>query len=90
MKRNCASQSRRGLALAASIIAASSISSAAAQITNPSEVLEGTRRDRIEQDKRLDRDAAEQQQRDKEIKARQEEAERTPDPAIARSAEGTR
>ena len=49
------------LALAASIIAASGISSAAAQTTNPFEVLEGTRRDRIEQDKRLDRDEAEQQ-----------------------------
>ena len=62
---------------------------AAAQTTNPLEVLEGARRDRIEQDKRLDRDAAEQQQRDKEIKARQEEAGRTPDPAIARGTEGS-
>ena len=76
--------------LVASIIAAHGISIAAAQATNPLEVLEGARRDRIEQDKRLDRDAAEQRRRDKEIKARQEEAGGTPDPAIAPSAEGTR
>ena len=78
------------LALAASILMGNSISIAAAQTTNPLEVLEGARRDRIEQDKRLDRDAAEQRQRDKEIKARQEEAGRTPDPAIVRGAEGAR
>jgi hypothetical protein len=77
------------LVLAASLITVHGISMAAAQTTNPLEVLEGARRGRIEQDKRLDRDAAEQQQRDKEIKARQEEAGRTPDPAIARGTEGS-
>ena len=78
------------LVLATSILISHGISIAAAQTTNPHEVLEGARRDRIEQDKRLDRDAAEQRQRDKEIKARQEEAGRTPDPAIVRGAEGAR
>src|SRR5215207_10163470 len=62
---------------AALILAANSISIATAQTTNPSEVLEGARHDRIEQDKRLDRDATNQKQRDKEIKARQEQAGRT-------------
>jgi len=56
------------LVLAALIIAVSGLSIATGETTtNPSEVLEGARRDRIEQDKRLDRDTAEQQQRDKEI-----------------------
>jgi hypothetical protein len=78
------------LVLAASILMGNGISIATAQTTNPLEVLEGARRDRIEQDKRLDRDAAEQRQRDKEIKARQDESGRTPDAAIVRGAEGAR
>ena len=78
------------LVLAVLILIGHSISIATAQTTNPHEVLEGARRDRIEQDKRLDRDAAEQRQRDREIKARQEEAGRTPHPAIVRGAEGAR
>ena len=65
------------LVLVASIVAASGVGIPTAQTTNPSEVLEGARRGRIEQDKCLDRDATNQQQRDKEIKARQEQAGRT-------------
>ena len=76
------------LITAALIITAHSIGTVAAQTTNPQEVLESSRRERAERDERLARDAAEQQKRDKEIKARQEEAGRTPDPAIARGAEG--
>jgi hypothetical protein len=78
------------LVMTALVIAAQSISIAVAQTTNPQETLEGSRRERVERDQRLERDAAEQQQRDKEIKARQEQAGRTPDPAIARGAEGAR
>ena len=78
------------LIAAALIIAAHSLGTAAAQATNPQETLEGSRRERVERDQRLERDAAEQQKRDKEIRARQEEAGRTPDPAIARGAEGAR
>ncbi len=78
------------LIAAALIITAHSLDTAAAQTTNPQETLEGSRRERVERDERLARDAAEQQKRDKEIKARQEEAGRTPDPAIARGAEGAR
>ena len=78
------------LITAAFIIIAHSIGTAAAQTTNPQETLEGSRRERVERDERLARDAAEQQKRDKEIKTRQEEAGRNPDPAIARGAEGAR
>ncbi len=69
------------------IITAHSIGTGAAQTTNPQEALESSRRERVERDERLARDATEQQKRDKEIKARQEEAGRTPDPAIVRGAE---
>ena len=75
---------------AALIITAHSFGTAAAQTTNPQEALEGARRERVERDQRLERDTAEQQRRDKEIKARQEETGRTPDPAIVRGAEGAR
>ena len=77
------------LITAALIIAAHSTGMATAQTTNPKAALEGSRRERVERDERLAGDAAEQQKRDKEIKARQEEAGRTPDPAIARGAEGS-
>ena len=71
------------------IITGHSLGTASAQTTNPLEVLEGSRRDRIEQEQLLAHEPAEQQKRDKEIKARQEEAGRIPDPAIARGAEGS-
>ena len=77
------------LITASLIITAHSIGAGAAQTTNPQETLEGSRRERVEREERLARDAAEQQKRDKEIKARQEEAGRTPDPAIVRGAEGS-
>ncbi len=78
------------LITAALIVTAHGIGTAAAQTTNPQEALEGSRRERVERDERLAREAAEQQKRDKEIKARQEEAGRTPDAAIVRGAEGAR
>ena len=78
------------LVLAIALTAAHGISIAAAQTTKPLEVLEDVRGDRIERDKRLERDAAEQQQRDKENVARQEEVGRTPDAATVRGAEGAR
>ena len=78
------------LIAAALVIAAHSLGTAAAQTTNPQETLEGSRRERVERDERLAHEAAEQQQRDKEIKARQEQAGRAPDAAIVRGAEEAR
>ena len=77
------------MVLIAFIIAASHVGGAVAQTTNPQEVLEDVQRDRTKRDKRLERDAAEQQQRDKENMARQLEAGRKPDAATVRGAEGT-
>ena len=72
------------------IITAQSIGTVAAQTTNPQDTLEGASRERIDRDQRLERDAAEQQRRDKENVARNVEAGRRPDPAIVRGAEGAR
>ena len=74
------------LALAALIIAASGVTPASAQVVKPFEELEGARRDRVEQDKRLESDRAQQVQRDRENKARQEAVGRTPDAATATGA----
>ena len=74
------------LCLAASIVAASGISAAAVEMVKPFEVLEGARRDRIELDKRMKREAAEQRRREKEQKA-QQEAQRKRDAAAAKEAQ---
>lgn len=74
------------LALAALLIAAAALTPASAQGVKPFEQLEGARRDRIEQDKRLEADRAQQVQTDRENKARQEAAGRAPDAATATGA----
>ena len=78
------------LALAVLVIAAYGVTPVSAQVVKPFEELEGARQDRIEQDKRLERDAAQQVQRDRENKARQEAAGRTPDAATVTGAQGAR
>src|SRR3954465_214188 len=68
----------RTLVLVASLLAASTLDVAAVELVNPHDVLNQTRRDMIELDKRTERDKAERQKEEKEREARQkqEEAER--------------
>src|SRR5215210_6671803 len=64
------------LCLAASIIAASTISVGAVELINPHQVLEHSRRANIEFDQRMKREAAERERREKEQKAQQEKEKR--------------
>ena len=57
---------RFAIYLAALLVSAATLSSAAAQVTRPFEELEASRRDRLAADKRMAREAAEQLRRDKE------------------------
>src|SRR4051812_16639613 len=68
----------RTLVLVAFLLAASPFDAVAVELVNPHDVLNQTRRDMIELDKRTERDKAERQKEEKEREARQkqEEAER--------------
>src|SRR4051794_2876824 len=57
---------RRGALYLGAALCVATGSSASAQMTRPFEVLEGARRDRIEGDKRMAREAAEQRRKEKE------------------------
>src|SRR3954453_4079089 len=70
-----------------SVVALVSASVATAQTTKPFEALEGARRDRIEQEQRAARDAAEQRRLEKKRKADEAAAKRA---AAAKSAQDAR
>src|SRR3954453_1767476 len=63
----------RTLVLVASLLAASTLDVAAVELVNPHDVLNQTRRDMIELDKRTERDKAERQKEEKEREARQKQ-----------------
>jgi len=71
------------------IAVASGTHAVAVEMTRPFEALEGARRDRIELDKRMKRDAAEQRRREEDVKA-QQEAQRKRDAAAAKAAQAAR
>ena len=77
------------LCLAASILAAGALNAAAVEITKPFEALEGARRDRIEMDKRMKREAIERRKQEEERRA-QREAQRKRDAAAAKAAQSAR
>src|SRR3954471_22924180 len=60
------------LLLAVGIIVASGLDAMAVEMTRPFETLEAARRDRVELDKRMKREAAEQKRREREAKAQQD------------------
>jgi len=60
------------LLLAVGIILASGLDAMAVEMTRPFETLEAARRDRVELDKRMKREAAEQKRREREAKAQQD------------------
>src|SRR3954470_18404006 len=63
----------RRLVLVAFLLAASTLDVAAVELVNPHDVLNQTRRDMIELDKRTERDKAERQKEEKEREARQKQ-----------------
>ena len=77
------------LCLAASILAAGALNAAAVEMTKPFEALEGARRDRIEMDKRMKREAMSGGSRRKEQRA-EREAQRKRDAAAAKAAQSAR
>jgi hypothetical protein len=77
------------LLLAVGIIVASGLDAMAVEMTRPFETLEAARLDRIELDKRMKREAAEQKRREREAKA-QQEAQRKRNAAAAKAAQDAR
>src|SRR5215204_4262588 len=75
-----------GLILASCILAVSGAGLASAQFVDPLRVLEQSRRDRLEMDKRIARDAAAQRQKEKAAQAAQANAQRKLDHERAASA----
>jgi hypothetical protein len=63
--------------LASSILVTTTVGAAAVERVNPHQVLEQSRRDRIEQEKRMKRDAAEQRRREREQRVQREKEQRT-------------
>jgi hypothetical protein len=65
------------ICLAGSIMAASTLSAGAVELVNPHQVLEHSRREGIEFDKRMKRDAAEQRRlaKEQEAKRKKEDAQ---------------
>ena len=77
------------LLLAVGIILASGLDAMAVEMTRPFETLEAARRDRVELDKRMKREAAEQKRREREAKA-QQDAQRKREAAAAKVAQDVR
>jgi len=77
------------LLLAVGIILASGLDAMAVEMTRPFETLEAARRDRVELDKRMKREATEQKRREREAKA-QQDAQRKREAAAAKAAQDAR
>ena len=76
------------LIIASCVLAVSGAGAASAQFVDPLRVLEASKRDRLELDKRLAREAAAQRQRERTAQVAQANAQRTLDKERATAATG--